>query len=177
MTARPRKSNPKRSPISIRLGPDLQDRIEERIGTYDRTYVIERDLSRYYDMLRRELASAGLSIDEACYLCDLLNGTLLEPTSVRFLWAEVLDGDLLNGLGQKWNVDAQALAAKLKECSQAQCLAITDAAERFWSGPYREDSTREAVAKVFGIRLSEEVREETAEKEGRTETTEMPQTE
>jgi hypothetical protein len=94
---------------------------------------ITRDLRRYYAVVRDELAALRLTRDEACAICDALNGTHLDEHMPRFLWAEVEDADRLNGLGAKWEIDALALAVRLRSLSPGACMAIVDAVERFWA--------------------------------------------
>jgi hypothetical protein len=41
-------------------------------------------------------------------------------------------------LDAKWNVDGPSLLAKLRELTTAQCLALADAAARFWGQPEQD---------------------------------------
>ncbi len=117
---------------SIYLHPDAQDAVETRGGS--RSEVINRDLLRLYDLYRYELAELTFSEGEAGLIVDVLNGTLTAHASqAAMLWAEVADGIRLDHLDEKWQVDGEQLVATLKALRLAQCLAIVDAAERYWA--------------------------------------------
>lgn len=94
-----------------------------------------RDLERYYEALRRGLNSVSLTEEEALAIVDACNGTLWSPHSVPFLWAEVADAIRLGGLATKWQLDGPTLVSKLQSLHYCQCLAIVDAAERWWLLP------------------------------------------
>lgn len=93
----------------------------------------ERDLKRYYDMLMRSLPT--FSEGEAFLLCDIMNGSIIETHSIPLLWIEVSDA-LLEGYAEKWQVDGNALVARLRSLTPFECMAVGDAIERFWSGSY-----------------------------------------
>jgi hypothetical protein len=79
-----------------------------------------------------EIESLHLSRGEACGICDALNGTILDESGWQCLWAEVADADRLDGLGEKWSIDAQALAARIRDASPGAKLALAEAVEEFW---------------------------------------------
>lgn len=138
--------------ISITLEPEVIEKIETRSEGSSISAIIERDLGRLYSLLSGALKTTELSIAEACAIVDVCNGWLiLNVQDAQFLYANIEDADKLDGLGKKWKIDAQALAKKLKTYSLLQNLAIVDAAERFWSGPYRGVNFEEAVKEVFKI--------------------------
>lgn len=91
----------------------------------------EDGLRWYYALLGETLKTVSLSEGEASLLVDILNSTILEPQTVRYLWAEVEDS-LVDGTAEKWGIDGPALAAKLRALSYAQDVAVYDAARRFW---------------------------------------------
>ncbi len=89
--------------------------------------------SRRLALCRRlEIELLGLTRNECCAICDALNGTVLDDFSWQSIWAEVADADRLDGLGQKWSIDAQALAGRLRDSSPGAKLAVAEAAEEFW---------------------------------------------
>lgn len=89
--------------------------------------------SRRHALCRQlEIGSLRLTRDEACAICDTLNGTLIDDSSWQSVWAEVCDADRLDGLGVKWKIDAQALAGRLRDASPGAKLAVAEAAEEFW---------------------------------------------
>lgn len=112
--------------------------------------VARRDLERYYELLVRLLARIELSDGEAFLIVDVLNATSSDVRSAGMLWAEIDDGIALEGLADKWGVDGPALVAKVRGWNLAECLAVVDAAERFWVGVERSDKleTRERLVAV-----------------------------
>jgi len=142
--------------FNLTLPPDLFQAVTSRVrGPRERSATIARDLGRLYDLYKLALREIQLTASEACLICDVLNGTWMDVGSADTLWAEVADGIRLNGLDQKWGVDGEALIAKLKGLDRLTCLALVDAAERFWAGDLREDA-RTAVRRYFHVRDDEE---------------------
>lgn len=122
--------------ISITIG-DVLGEIDARgeRGAVNRSGTINRDLERYYEILRygRQALRDRLSTAEIAAILDNLNGCWLsEPVSVRLIYANVEDG-LAEGLAKKWQIDGPALVAKLKALSFAESCALADASERWWN--------------------------------------------
>ena len=70
-------------------------------------------------------------------ICDALNGcgTWISaggPDPFPMIWAGVADSEQ-DGLGEKWGVDIQALARRLRELPLAGRAAVWDVAARFWA--------------------------------------------
>lgn len=64
-------------------------------------------------------------------ICDALNGTWLrDDDSIRYTWAEIADCD---GLAEKWGIDQQALAQRVRDMDFAAKVALVETVERFWS--------------------------------------------
>lgn len=125
-------SSTRPAPIAFRdadLEPDLAARAKEHASL---GLVAKRDLARYYTTLRRELrtVAGALTRGEKLALCDVSRGTLWDSTSVGFLWAEVADTDPADL--EQWEVDRDALVAKLRAFTPTQTLALVDALERWW---------------------------------------------
>ena len=139
--------------MNITVSPETAKEVDARAGEEGtRSGVVDRDLARLYALYRRELARTPLSVDEACLLVDVLNGIWMrEPLSVWNLWTEVADACTLEHLDQKWGVDGPAFVQRLQELRDSQLLALVDAAERFWAGPYSKGDVRETVKQVFHI--------------------------
>ncbi len=97
-------------------------------------YVAERDLVRYYALLNETLKTITLSEGEASLICDVLNSTLMEPHTMKYVWVEVEDS-LPDGTAEQWGVDGPALVAMLRGLTYAQAAAVVDAAERWWCLP------------------------------------------
>lgn len=106
-------------------------------------YVVERDCPT-------------LSEAQWCAICDALNGYWMDAgdsgAGVRLAWAEIEDADRLNGLGQKWGVDAHALATLLRDSTAGQQVAVAEIVQRFWG--HSDLPTREALAKA-GARIAD----------------------
>jgi len=136
----------------FRIRPEVLEQLDAR---GPRSTIADRDLERLYALYARALQRVvpSFSIDELCLIVDALNGTLHDVRSgVRF-WIGVEDSIELDGLAQKWNVDALALMEKLRPLDELTCMAIVDAAERFWCGEkYRNMDVHEGVRDAFGIR-------------------------
>lgn len=94
--------------------------------------VAKRDLERYYEALRRALADVDLNYEEAYALCDVLNGVILDATTIPLMWAQVADAIRHNNLARKWGIDGESLILRLRSYSYIQLLAIVDAVERWW---------------------------------------------
>lgn len=137
-------------PTSIRLESELIEKLEER---GPRSTVIERDLERLYTLYDRALRRVNLTVEEACLIVDALNGTFHDVRSGSRFWIGVQDQIELDGLDQKWGVDGKALTEKLSSLDDLTCMAIVDAAERFWSAEkYRDMDIRESVSCVFRLK-------------------------
>jgi len=134
---------------SVSLRPSVIEQIDTRGDA--RSTIINRDLERLYTLYRRALAQVNLSVDEACLIVDALNGSIIDANSARLLWASIEDACKLDGLDAKWNVDGQQLVQKLQQLNELQCMAVADAAERFWFGPDRDEDIRQIVKQVFAL--------------------------
>jgi len=136
---------------SVSLRPAILEQLDARGA---RSTVINRDLERLYTLYRRALAKIDLTVEEACLIVDALspNGSTIDANSARLLWASIEDACRLDGLDKKWNVDGQQLVQKLQQLNELQCMAIADAAERFWFGPDRDDEDiREIAKQIFAL--------------------------
>lgn len=139
---------------SITMPPDVDAEVEARGPIYSN--VIARDLDRLYSMYRRALARTPLTTQEACLLCDALNGSLMDAPSAHLLYAEIDDACRLDHLDAKWHVDRQGFVARLREMDDIQCMALVDAAERFWvhqgEEQYAGKSIEQIVPDFFYVR-------------------------
>jgi hypothetical protein len=135
------------------LLPDLLARAApDEDGTpSERTVAIaaDRDLHRYYYLLR--LALPSFSEAEASLIVEALNGLLTEAHTARLVRANIQDA-IEEGLAAKHGVDGDALLARLRALSEFEQMAIADAAERFWAGPYRKEDMGEALRAVGLVR-------------------------
>jgi hypothetical protein len=126
-----------------RLESDLVGRYQSQVSEILADPVFAEDVSaaiygpavraRRHALCRQlEIASLALTRSEACAICDALNGTILDEHSWQSLWCEVYDADRLNGLGEKWEIDAKQLATRIRDASPGAKLALAEAVEEFW---------------------------------------------
>lgn len=120
--------------------------------------VIRRDLARYYEVLRQELARGlPFSAQEMALICDALNGYSIAYLSdydvhLRAWWINVEDAIQLNGLAEKWEVAEPAtLVARCRNLSPGATAALLDAVARWWARPTVEGETIEDSLRAVGL--------------------------
>lgn len=96
-----------------------------------------------------------LSLAEWSMLCDILNGTFIEDNTGDHLWADIAESGRLDGMAEKWELDTDAFALRVREMSPAARYAILDVVTRFWKGrdehgEEMEKMLTEAGAKIAG---------------------------
>ncbi len=141
---------PESQRVTITLSAALVDAVDSRGGQQNRSGAISRDLWRLYTLYEYALTSVPLAVEEALLFVDALNGVALDAASATLLWAEIADAIRLSHLDEKWGVDGPAFVQRLKELDRLQCLALVDAAERFWANPSLEPA-QEMVKRYFHI--------------------------
>jgi hypothetical protein len=100
--------------------------------------VAKTDLSRYRRLVRgaqARLAREGVfTADEGAAILDALNGALLGDRP-ETLHASVEDSISLEGLAEKWGLDAggAGLVEKLRSLTPLELHAVADRAETFWA--------------------------------------------
>jgi len=129
--------------VTFWLRPELEKEIGARGD--NRSFVIHRDMERLYALYGRSLREVGLSLPEAWFLADMLNGSLMDATSASLLWASAEDACALDGLDGKWELDGKAFVEKLKGLSSIQAMALIDAAERFWQATAKSTETEKST--------------------------------
>ena len=142
------KKEPKTA--SIWLRPELEKELISR-GS-NRSQIIHRDLERLYTLYRLALREMKLTLPEAWFIVDMLNGTIMDANTAGLLWASAEDACALDGLDKKWQVDGKAFVEKLKALSPVQALALADAAERFWQAN-TGTADDEDIKKFFGVAI------------------------
>ena len=101
---------------------------------------------RYLQIVADE--SPDWSIEKWSAVCDGLNGYwMADQISVRSAWAEIAD---FEGLGKKWGIDQEALAAEIRAMSTAQKVALIEIVERFWKNSElpTDEALKQAGAKI-----------------------------
>lgn len=137
----------------VGLGP-LADQLDARTrGDDARGATARTQLERYFDMLDLTLSDArrklALTEGEASFLVDVANGTFWELFSARMIWAEVLDAP--DSVAAEWGVDRDDLAARLRNLTTAERLAVVDAIERWWGMPDRDANDVPGSLRAVGL--------------------------
>lgn len=137
------------APLDRELGA-RSDNPDGPLGT-----VVQAELGRWFRFLAVQLSTVRLSREQALYLCDVLNGVLVDDSWLRdpgqLLAAEVEDA-AIDGLGEKWGVDPAVLAAMCAGWHPAQAMAVLDAVARFWRADSAETDVDDRLAAVGLIR-------------------------
>jgi thiol-disulfide isomerase/thioredoxin len=132
--------------ISIYAGAPIQ-RVLEGYGD-NRSGRLNTVAERYAYVVERDCPA--LTEAQWCAVCDALNGYWIDGgdsgAGVRLAWAEIEDADRLDGLGEKWGVDAHALAVQLRDSTAGQQVAVAEIVQRFWR--HADLPAREALAKA-----------------------------
>ena len=137
--------------MSIYAGQPIQRALEGH--NKNRSGRLNTVAERYAYVVQRDCPA--LTEAEWCAICDALNGYWLDGgdsgAGVRLAWAEIEDADRLDGLGAKWDVDANALALRLRDATAGQQVAVAEVVQRFWQRP--ELPTAEAL-RLAGARIT-----------------------
>jgi len=85
-----------------------------------------------------EASMPRLSRAQWCAIADANNGSGVldgvdDPLVATMLWANVADTP---GLGEKWEIDADALVQTMRAWTPAEALAVWEAVRRFWLADY-----------------------------------------
>jgi hypothetical protein len=134
------------------MGEPMERLINSRRRTQDDEVnvsgAINTAIDRYQEIVRRHMPT--LAWRQWCAIFDALNGCwMLESWSPRYAYADVAD---TSGLGEKWQIDQAALVQRLQAMDYAACVAVVDAAERFWASDAQPgaDGWEPLVAAVVG---------------------------
>jgi len=66
-------------------------------------------------------------------ITDVLNGSFVDDeTGLKLIWASVADS-AEDGIGEKWGVDVEALAQRIRALKLPQLIAIREVVARFWT--------------------------------------------
>lgn len=96
---------------------------------------------RYAGMV--DAAMPALTLPEWLAVCDANNGTFLEVEAIKFdparsAWLNVADSGP-DGLAEKWGVNLEDLAQKLRAMSYPEQVAVWEIIQRFWRGNHKGD--------------------------------------
>lgn len=141
------------SRATIYIGEPLNRALE---GYENRSERLNTIADRYLACVKAH--TPELSQSEWLAVCDALNGVWLrEAGYLRSVWAEIADADRLDGLGDKWDIDAQALAERIRDMPIVQVVALIEVVERFWSlTEARQAPDYKAALEVCGAKVRRE---------------------
>ena len=127
---------PKR--LSITLSERTHTAVESKSENFDWNIsgTLERLVSRYTDLLRREAATLDKMFDdkEKGLILDALNGTgFFDSFAIYMVGAEVIDAIEMDGLDKKWDVDRAALTDKLNSLNNGQLHSLVDGVQTWWN--------------------------------------------
>lgn len=114
--------------------------------------VAKRDLERLYTLYRLSLPT--FSESEAIVIVNALNGAkAVQPELAHRLYVDVQESlEESESYHVVDDVQHRALIARLRGLSRFECIAIYDAAERFWLGGYHK-AAEEVSAKLREVGL------------------------
>lgn len=138
---------------SIYIGQALRRLLDDRPESlWTRSGLINTVAARYAEVCRRHCPT--LTVQEWCACFDALNGVWLQSQAseeaglLTAVWAEVYDADRLDGLGDKWSIDARALAERIRDMGYAEVVALVDAVERWWARDWPDGTSREESVRL-----------------------------
>jgi hypothetical protein len=137
---------------SIYIGPALQALFDQHPPNEDqgrsRSALINAVADRYQEAIRR--STPTLQLGEWMLICEALNGAcLVDVFYVRTAATFIEDAINLDGLAEKWGVDAVAILEKTMTFNFCELLALVDAAERFWSYTAAEGESYDDIIKAI----------------------------
>lgn len=144
--------NGTKSNLIISLRPDheqtawLQARTAEPFEAA-RHGLMRESFDRYRALLALGARECGgiFTPREFLALCDACNGTLFEAATIKYLHVQIEDADQYEALGERHNVDAASLAARIEALPASATFALSDAVERFWNASSRGEDLGEGA--------------------------------
>lgn len=127
---------PKR--ISITLTERTHASVESKSESFDGNIsgTVEKLVSRYTDLLRREAATLDGMFDdkEKGLMLDALNGTgFFDSFAIYMVAAEIQDAIIMDSLDTKWGVDKVVLNDKLNSLNNGQLHSLVDSVQMWWN--------------------------------------------
>lgn len=129
---------------TIYLNPPITAAIEGAQSTSGRLGAV---CDRYSEICRRTRVAQRFSEAELNAIRDCCNGSWFEP-------AQLIDGavlanfedSLVDGLAEKWGIDPDETAGKLRALGFADQVALVEEIERFWREEYSGDGAGKMAA-------------------------------
>lgn len=138
---------------SKRLTLYLTEKSLDVIGPVDNFSGRVNGIIQAYGRITAE-AAPSLTLAQWSFLADMLNGTHIEDNTGDYLWADIAEAGNLDGLGEKWQVDAEAFSALVRDLPHAARLAIIDVIVRFWKGGDENDQDMKTMLRKAGAKIS-----------------------
>ncbi|GEM_PF-2441757 len=123
--------------MSKRLTLYLTEKSLETIGPAENLSGRVNSIIGHYGRITTESAPA-LTVIEWHFLCDMLAGTFIEDNTGDYLWADIAEAGKLDGLAEKWSVNATEFSERVRAMPHAARCAILDVIAKFWKGAHRE---------------------------------------
>lgn len=121
--------------VTIRVPENLYDALTKDGKSISQQLVETTTRAIALNMLSRNELKGKFTPGEWKALADTLNGLLVEG-QFRYvpsvLVANLEDGDLYEGLSEKWGIDLNALCEKVESLTAAQLDALYSRVESFW---------------------------------------------
>lgn len=126
----------RQSDVDFRPGIVLEDKLKERNPEHPGE-MARRDLNRFYALIDYGLLNIDITVEEACMICEALNGTLFDYRAsvidtLRIGIADYFNYNPYDSLGNNRSTEVVTLVEKISKYDMIQCAAIVDASERFW---------------------------------------------
>lgn len=132
----------------------LNDKSMDIIGPAENQSRRVNSIISHYGRITTE-AAPDLTLAEWSFLCDMLNGTYIEDNTGDYLWADIAESGKLDGLADKWELDAEAFSAKIREFSTAARCVIIDVVTKFWKGSDDHTGDMRDMLKQSGAKISD----------------------
>lgn len=82
----------------------------------------------------------AFTAEEWCALADVTNGVWTDMPGLRLTWASMSDA-AADGIGQKWSIDPEAFAQRLRKLRDSELLAIREVIARWWNAKDASDGS------------------------------------
>lgn len=136
----------------------LSDPAEAVIGEVERlSGRINNIIIRYGGIMAAECPALALA--EWQMICDMLNATVTDADyrdadPARFLWADIAEAGRLDGLADKWDIDTEALSARVRAMTYSQQCAILEVVAMFWRSPKLNDTPMADLLRECGAKIA-----------------------
>lgn len=128
---------PEFKPVPDKQGVSFGPALKAALGPIDDSTTVSARVNqigdRYAEIMRRVQIEKRFTDAEWNLLRDSLNGVYKQPASqIARLWHGIEDSIELDGLADKWEVDGDALLAKLRDLQFVDEVAVVECVERWW---------------------------------------------